>query len=390
MIVTPLSVRSPSAVRVALLSHGWEGDLASVSSGGLGLAAFHVTGVSHSTLEAMVPVAGRLGLELVTGDEWLLLLGPRSRLGAFARPWVQPADVQQLAHAIGVAMAGDRVLTWPVAGYTVALDSPVLIGVINVTPDSFDPASRATNPDAVLRLAERLIGGGARILDVGGESTRPGAIPVDPADEWERIEPALQVLRRHYPEIPLSIDSVNASTAERAMDAGAAILNDVTAGRHDPRLLEVAANTGAGLVLSHSRGPLDRIARYDEADYEGDVVSGVARELQVAIAAAGARGVATDQLVVDPGFGFSKTPPQNWQLLDSLDAIVALGRPVLAAVSRKRFLGDATGQPIESRDPATAAACVLAADRGAQLFRVHSPGAVRDALAVAAACRGTE
>jgi len=385
VIVTPVSVRSPRAVRDALLSHGWEGDVASLTAGGLDLAAYHVAGISSTAQETMVPLASRLGLELVTGEDWLILAGPRSRLGAFARPWVQPEPVQELAQAIGMAMPGDPVTVWPVAGFSLALDTPVLVGVVNVTPDSFSRSSRAEEPAEVLRLAEQLLGGGATVLDVGGESTRPGAVPLEPEAEWARIEPALRVLVAHHPTVPISIDTVHAATAERAMAAGAALINDVTAGRHDPRLLEVAAATGAGLVLSHSRGPLATIATYDHAEYQGDVVRRVADELRASMTIAFNAGVRADQVVLDPGFGFGKTPPQNWQLLDGLDAIVALGRPVLAAVSRKRFLGLATGQPIEARDAATAAACVLAADRGARLFRLHAPGAARDALAVVSA-----
>ncbi len=387
MIVTPVSVRSTTAVRDALLSHGWEGDVASLTAGGLDLEAYHVAGITIGAVETMVPLAARLGLELVTGEDWLILAGPRSRLGAFARPWVQPEPVQALAHALGMAMPGEPALVWQVAGTTIALDVPVLIGVINVTPDSFSSSSRANGPSEVLRLAEQLVGGGATVLDLGGESTRPGAVPLDPEEEWARVGPALEALRAHHPSVPISIDTVHAATAERAMAAGASILNDVTAGRHDPRLLEVAAATGAGVVLSHSRGPLATIASYDHAEYQGDVVRWVALELRASTTAAYAAGVQADHVVLDPGFGFGKTPPQNWQLLEGLDAIVALGRPVLAAVSRKRFLGLATGHPIEARDAATAAACVLAADRGARLFRVHAPGAVRDALAVVSACR---
>ncbi len=387
MIVTPVSVRSTTAVRDALLSHGWEGDVASLTAGGLDLEAYHVAGITSGAVETMVPLAARLGLELVTGENWLILAGPRSRLGAFARPWVQPEPVQELAHALGMAMPGEPAVVWQVAGATIRLDTPVLIGVINVTPDSFVTSSRANGPAEVLRLADHLMGGGATVLDLGGESTRPGAVPLEPEEEWARVGPALGMLRVHHPSVPISIDTVHAATAERAMAAGASILNDVTAGRHDPRLLEVAAATGAGVVLSHSRGPLATIASYDHAEYQGDVIRRVAEELGASATIAYAAGVQADRVVLDPGFGFGKTPPQNWQLLEGLDAIVALGRPVLAAVSRKRFLGLATGHPIEARDAATAAACVLAADRGARLFRIHAPDAVRDALAVVSACR---
>ncbi len=185
--------------------------------------------------------------------------------------------------------------------------------------------------------------------------------------------------------LPISVDTVHAETARRALEAGAFIVNDVTAGRHEPDLLTAAARAGAGLVLSHSRGPLGRIASYDEADYDGDVTGAVVRELGRALAAAMRAGVDRTAIALDPGFGFGKRPAQNFTLLMQLDAVVALGRPVMAGVSRKRFLGDATGRAVGDRDRATAAACVLAYDRGARLFRVHDPAAVRDALAVAAA-----
>jgi dihydropteroate synthase len=387
VIVTPVSGRGVTAVRDALLSHGWEGDVASLTADGLALAAYHVEPLAPAVIEAMVPLAARLGLELVTGDEWLMLAGPRSRLGAFARPWVQPEAVRELAYAIGMAMPAEPPSGWRVAGHRIELSAPVVIGVINLSPESFSPSSRAVTPDAVVASAERLLAGGATVLELGGESTAPDSVPLAEGEEWDRVAPALGALGSRYPEVPISVDTVHALTARRALAEGAAIINDVTAGRHDPELLGAVAAAGAGVVLSHSRGPLGRLASYDQAEYGGDVPRGVARELCAALAAAVTRGVDPTQVVLDPGFGFAKTPAQNWALLDGLDAIVAIGRPVLAAVSRKRFLGEATGRSIEQRDPATAAACVIAADRGARLFRVHDTEAVRDALAVAWACR---
>jgi dihydropteroate synthase len=180
------------------------------------------------------------------------------------------------------------------------------------------------------------------------------------------------------------VDTVHADTAQAAVDAGAAIINDVTAGRHDPRILTVAASLKAGMVLSHSRGPLGALATIDATtDSVADMTGLVVRELDAARQGALDAGIGNECIVLDPGFGFGKNPTQNWRLLDALDAVVALGRPVLAGLSRKRFLGDATGQPVGDRDAATAAACALAWDRGARLFRVHEPVAVRDALAVA-------
>jgi dihydropteroate synthase len=388
VIVTPLSGRA-TAVRDALLSHGWEGDLARLTAGGLDVAAFHITQIPAGLAEAMLPLAARLGLELVTGDDWLILRGARSRLGAFARPWMQPEPVRDLATAIGMSLPGENDHRWRHARGTVAVEGAVIVGVINVTPDSFSDGAPTISMDEALRRTDELLAGGATLIDVGGESTRPGAEPVTVEIEQRRILAVLAAVAGRHPSLPLSVDTVHASTAEAAIGAGAAIINDVTAGRHDPALLGVAARHRAGVVLAHSRGPLGRLASYDRADYDGDVSSTVARELRAAIETAIAAGIAPDAIVVDPGFGFGKTAPQSLALLDQLDAIVALGHPVLVGVSRKRFLGEATGQPVEDRDRATAAACALAFERGARLFRVHAPAAVRDALAVAQAVRGT-
>lgn len=387
MIVTPLSGRH-AAVRDALLSHGWEGDLARLAVAGLDGAAFHVTGIGARPIEAMVPLAARLGLELVTGDTWLILIGGRSRFGAFARPWLQPEAVQELATAIGMALPLESEQIWRHARGTLVVARAVIVGVINVTPDSFSDGGNVVSVDAALRQADVLLEGGATVLDVGGESTRPGASAVSAAVECARIVPVLEALAERHPNVPLSVDTVHATTAAAAIAAGACIVNDVTAGRHDPSLLEVVAQRGTGVVLSHSRGPLGRLASYDAADYGGDVTGGVVRELHEALAVALAAGIAAEAVVLDPGFGFGKTALQSLALLNQLDAVVALGRPVLVGVSRKRFLGEATGRPIDDRDRATAAACALAFDRGARLFRVHDAAAVRDALAVAEAVTG--
>ena len=383
MIVVPVSVRGTAAVRDSLLSHGWEGDVASLTAGGLSIAGFHVHGVARPTLEAMVPLAARLGLELVTGEDWLILAGPRARLGAFARPWVQPEPVRDLAQAIGMAMPAELPRQWHHAGGSIALDAPVMLGIVNTTPDSFSAASRVENVSDALRHVERMLEGGAAAIDVGGESTRPGAQPVEVAQEQARVLPVIAAIAKQFAGVPISIDTVHADTARAALEAGAVIVNDVTAGRHDPALLAVAAAAGAGLVLSHSRGPLGTLADLGPDANDDDVTGGVVRELDQARLHALDAGNDASRIALDPGFGFGKGAAQNWRLLDALDTVVALGAPVLVGVSRKRFLGEATGKPIEARDAATAAACVLAWDRGARLFRVHEPAAVRDALAVA-------
>ncbi len=385
MIVTPLSDRAPAAIRDALLSHGWEGEVCRLTASGLETSAFHVTGIASTMIEAMLPVANKLGLEMVTGDDWIILTGARSRLGAFARPWVQPEGVRELAHAIGMAMPADFPVLWRHARGTLSLGSPVLMGILNVTPDSFSDGGTVSDEPSVLRRVEALLAGGARVIDLGGESTAPLAPPVPLEVEMARVLPAITAIVREHPDVLISIDTVKHEVAEAALDAGAAIVNDVTAGRHDAQLLAVASRFRAGVVLSHSRGAVGRLASYDAAEYEGDVAGGVTRELEASRATALAAGIAMEAIVLDPGFGFAKYPEQNIALLDQVGAVVALGSPVLVGASRKRFLGEVTGRALEDRDRATAAACALSLDRGARLFRVHDPEATRDALAVAEA-----
>jgi dihydropteroate synthase len=355
---------------------------------GLAGSGVHVTGLGADAIETMLVLAPRLGLELVTGDDWILLAGGRSRLGAFARPWLQPEAVRELAHAIGVAMPAEAPPVWQHARGALTMDRPYILGILNVTPDSFSDGGTHWLPDVALRHVEILLKDGAAVIDIGGESTRPGAVPVGSAAEQERVLPVLREIVARHPDLVVSIDTMHADTAREAMACGAAVINDVTAGRHDPALLGVVAATGAGLVLSHSRGAAGALASYDLADYHGDVTGAVAGELQQAVAAATACGVDAAHLAIDPGFGFAKTASQSWTLLHQLDGITAIGRPVMVGLSRKRFLGEATGRDVDDRDRATAAACALAHDRGARLFRVHDPAAVRDALAVAASLPG--
>jgi dihydropteroate synthase len=387
VIVTPIPGRGVTAIRDALLSHGWEGEVCRDTALGIDAAAFHVTGLDGAAIEAMLMVAARLGLELVTGDDWIILAGAHSRIGAFARPWVQPEPVRELAIAIGMALPFHRPTAWTHARGSLSLATPVIIGVLNVTPDSFSDGARHETVDAALRHVDTLLEGGASVVDVGGESTRPDAVPIDARTEQQRVLPAISAIAARHPDLPISVDTVRADTARKAIEAGAAIINDVTAGRHDAAVLDVAVASGAGLVLSHSRGVLGQLASYDHAEYDGDVTGAVLRELAAAAAGAVRRGVGTDRIAVDPGFGFAKRPDQNFRLLDDLDAFIQLGFPVLAAVSRKRFLGVATDRAVDDRDRATAAACALAVERGAALVRVHDPAAVRDAVAVAHAIR---
>jgi dihydropteroate synthase len=233
-----------------------------------------------------------------------------------------------------------------------------------------------------------LLEAGASVIDVGGESTRPGRSETVPAEvELERVVPVVEALARRHPTLVMTVDTVKSAVARAVLGAGAAAINDVSALRVDPVMAATVAAARAGLVLMHSRGGLLEIASYAHATYT-DVLAEVVAELRAAITAAGAAGVATQAIAVDPGFGFSKTVEQNILLFDQLEALHALGRPVLVGPSRKRFLGAVTGQPVEARDRATAAACALAWERGARIFRVHDVAAARDALSFASALGG--
>jgi dihydropteroate synthase len=287
-------------------------------------------------------------------------------------------------------MPGETAGHWKTRRGSLSLEQPVLVGILNVTPDSFSDGGRFTGLDAALAHAGELIAAGAPVIDVGGESTRPGrTAEVSGAEELQRVLPVVEALVREYPSILVSIDTVKSTVARAALDAGAAAVNDVSALRLDPAMAETIASAGAGVVLMHSRGSILEVASYTHADYSGDVIGGVLKELQASLDRASASGIAPDSTVVDPGLGFSKTVEQSTVLFDQLAALGALGRPILVGPSRKRFLGSITGQPLEDRDRATALACALAYERGARLFRVHDVASAREALKLAQAMGGT-
>jgi dihydropteroate synthase len=386
--VTPLALHSPRAARELLRAHGWDDGSAFAAAGGIHPLAFHLTGLDQDALEALVRHGGSLGLEVLTGDGWAILAGSRARLSAFARPWLVPPALAQVAIDVGLAMPAEPPDVWHTARGPVPLDAPVLMGILNVTPDSFSDGGQYTGLAAALAQADSLLEAGATILDIGGESTRPGRTEGVPAEvELGRVLPVVEALARRHPALVMTVDTVKAPVARAVLDAGAAAINDVSGLRLDAAMAAAVTAAGAGLVLMHSRGGILEIASYTHANYT-DVVAEVMDELRAAVAQAAAAGVALDAIAVDPGFGFSKTVEQNLVLFDQLEALHALGRPVLVGPSRKRFLGTVTGQPVEARDRATAAACALAWDRGARLFRVHDVAAAREALALAAALGG--
>jgi dihydropteroate synthase len=257
---------------------------------------------------------------------------------------------------------------------------PVVMGVVNVTPDSFSDGGAWLDPQAAIAHGRALAAQGAAILDVGGESTRPGAAPVGEAEELRRVLPVIAGLAGAGAR--LSIDTSKAAVAAAALDAGATIVNDVTALRGDPAMAALVAERGCAVCLMHMLGEprtMQRDPRY--ADVVDDVRAFLLARLEHAIA----HGIDERRVWLDPGIGFGKTIDHNLELLSRLDEIVALGRPVVVGTSRKSFLGAITGRAAGDRVAATIATNVLALARGASIFRVHDVAEAHDALAVAAA-----
>jgi dihydropteroate synthase len=258
------------------------------------------------------------------------------------------------------------------------------MGVLNVTPDSFSDGGTFLHPAAAVAHAERMAAEGADVVDVGGESTRPGAKPVPQEEEMRRVMPVIERLAEHG-GIPLSIDTSKAGVARAATSAGAVLVNDVTALRGDPGMAAVVAESGAELCLMHMRG--DPRTMQEDPRY-GDVVSEVRAFLEERLSFAVAQGIREERVWLDPGIGFGKTLAHNLELLRRLDEIVAVGRPVIVGVSRKSFIGTLTGRSEPDRVAGGVAANVLAFQRGAHMFRVHDVLQTRDALTVAAATVG--
>ena len=268
------------------------------------------------------------------------------------------------------------------------LDRPVVMGIVNVTPDSFSDGGRHLDVTAAVEHGRRLHQAGADIVDVGGESTRPGAGRIDPRVEQQRVLPVIEQLAAAG--VPVSIDTMHAETAGAAVTAGACLINDVSGGLADASMLDVVAELSVPCVLMHWRGhstDMDALAVYD------DVVADVVVELTLRVHAARSSGVPAEHIIVDPGLGFAKGADHNWALLHHLDRLVDIGYPVLIGASRKRFLGsllaDEHGRPrpVDERDAATDAVSALAAAAGVWGVRVHDVAQARDAVLVGQAWR---
>jgi dihydropteroate synthase len=273
--------------------------------------------------------------------------------------------------------------SWLVRDRVIPLDRPWLVAIMNVTPDSFSDGGALATLDAAIERAEALVRDGADFLDVGGESTRPGASPVDATEERARVVPVITALARRFPGTPISVDTTKADVAHAALDAGAAIVNDVSGFRLDPDMPRVCADANAGVILMHSRGSVAEMATYAHAGY-GNVVDEVCDELRTCVDRAIAGGVAPERIVVDPGIGFAKRAAHSIALLGQLDRVAHLGFPVMIGASRKRVIGELTGRDAPAdRDPGTVGAHIAALRAGARLFRVHDVRTHRRALGAA-------
>jgi dihydropteroate synthase len=264
----------------------------------------------------------------------------------------------------------------------------LVMGVLNVTPDSFYDGGRYYAPGAAVNRGLEMLAAGADMVDVGGESTRPESVPVDAAEEADRVLPVIGELHRRAPEALISIDTSKAVVAAAALEAGASVVNDISGLTFDPQMGETAARYRAGLVLMHIQ---NRPADMQKKPMYGDVVEEVSSFLEASLSRARAAGVAAEKIAVDPGIGFGKTPAHNLALLDRLSALHRLGRPVLVGLSRKSFIGAVLGGEPEQRLAGSLGAAVAAAFRGAHILRVHdvsaSVGALRMADAVTAGAR---
>jgi dihydropteroate synthase len=257
------------------------------------------------------------------------------------------------------------------------LRSRVLIaGIVNVTPDSFSDGGRYLDPEAAVDHAAAMVEQGADLIDIGGESSRPGSEPVGTDEELRRVMPVVRAVCRKVP-VPVSVDTIKAAVARQALDAGAVIVNDISALRFDPEMAQVVARAGAGLVLMHMQGTPKTM---QQAPSYRDVVAEVRDFFRERLAAAARAGIAAEQILLDPGIGFGKNLEHNLKLIDRLDRFVELGRPLMIGPSRKAFIGQVLERAVSERLMGTAAVVAVALLRGARVVRVHDVAPIRDVV----------
>jgi dihydropteroate synthase len=293
----------------------------------------------------------------------------------------------------GATRAVREAEVWQTGSRPIRLDRPIIVGILNVTPDSFSDGGEFFTPRDAIVHAAKLVEDGADVVDVGGESTRPGASQVPPAVELQRVIPVIEGIRAASIDVAVSIDTNKAEVARRALQAGADIVNDVSAARLDDSMPALLASTDCGVVLMHSRGGVEDMASYEHADYDGDPLGRIAAELGGRARMLEAAGVASDRIALDPGIGFSKHSDVSIALLRDLAGLTVLGYPILVGPSRKRFVreildktsGAGLGRELTNRDRdmGTVGASVIALASGARIFRVHDVWSHRRALDVA-------
>ncbi len=268
-------------------------------------------------------------------------------------------------------------MIWKIRGNTVSFDRTILMGVLNLTPDSFSDGGQNADPKTAFARALQMIEDGADILDLGAESTRPGAAPVTAKEELNRLLPVLELLVKEH-RVPISIDTVKPEVAKKCLEGGADIINDVSGlKRSGAEMAKVVKKFGAGMVLMHSRGTpetMQTLTAY--SNLVGDVIGELQESVHIALKA----GVEHAQIVIDPGLGFAKTPEQNLEILRNIKAFLAAGSPVLLGPSRKSFIGHVTGREVHEREFGTAACVAMAVEQGVQILRVHEVKAMRDVI----------
>ncbi|HQU93112.1 MAG TPA: dihydropteroate synthase [Pyrinomonadaceae bacterium] len=274
-------------------------------------------------------------------------------------------------------------MLWQTSKRKIDLSSPIVMGILNVTPDSFSDGGRFADLDAAVRRAEEMVGEGAAIIDIGGESTRPGSVRVEAQVEINRVVPVIEAIVSRF-DVPVSIDTSKSKVAEAAVAAGAEIINDISGLRFDERIAEVAAQTKAGLVLMHSRGEFDAMHSQPPVD---DIVTEVSNDFARSLDIATKAGVGADSIVLDVGIGFGKTLEQNLELLAKLDTFAdTISNPLLVGVSRKSFVGKILdGAPPDERLSGSIAAAVAAVMNGARIIRAHDVRPTVDAIRIASA-----
>ena len=276
-----------------------------------------------------------------------------------------------------------RITPWTIGGRPFAWGTRTFVmGILNVTPDSFSDGGRFLNPEEAIAHGIRMAEEGAHVLDLGAESSRPGSDPVGEAEELRRLMPVLEGLRRALPKMALSVDTTKSAVAAAVLDGGADLINDISGGAADAGMLSLCARRGAPIVLMHMRGEPKTM---QAAPCYADTVAEVTAELRARVEAAEAEGLGPGHLVVDPGFGFAKRPADNLACIAHLEALSSLGYPILVGASRKSTIGAITGAPVDDRLPGSIALHTAALMKGASIFRVHDVKAHAQALTCAAA-----